>query len=252
MLIPNTNYWGDLAVAICISHFKAEGYEVLMPMGGHQRYDLVIEKEGNFKKVQCKWRSKQNKKSGYIVVTLGTIGSSKIKNPYLSSDFDLLWVSTPNGHFLREFKDLLHGKKSLNQIAITPSWEKFRVNPPMLHKDEPIKYRIARLDEGSKEKAIKMLKEGIKYPDQIALELKVSISTITLLATRNGISYKKKYNRILPEQKEYLIKRKIVGDSDDSIAGFLGVSRSCVSGKVRELKAQGILPKENQKAKLLE
>lgn len=50
----NTKHTGDIAVAIIAARLLQAEYAVLVPMGDNQPYDLVIEKEGIFKRIQCK------------------------------------------------------------------------------------------------------------------------------------------------------------------------------------------------------
>ena len=51
----DTNSIGDSSEAAIIARFIRLGYEVLTPLGGSQRYDLVIEDtEGKLWRIQCK------------------------------------------------------------------------------------------------------------------------------------------------------------------------------------------------------
>jgi PD-(D/E)XK endonuclease len=51
----DTNRIGEISEAAIITRFLQLGYVVLVPYGGNQRYDLVIEdSEGQFWRVQCK------------------------------------------------------------------------------------------------------------------------------------------------------------------------------------------------------
>lgn len=51
----DTNWVGEISEAAIITRFLQLGYIVLIPYGGNQRYDLVIEdSEGQFWRVQCK------------------------------------------------------------------------------------------------------------------------------------------------------------------------------------------------------
>jgi PD-(D/E)XK nuclease superfamily protein len=51
----NANSIGEISEAAIIARFLLLGYVVLIPYGGNQRYDLVIEDmEGQFWRVQCK------------------------------------------------------------------------------------------------------------------------------------------------------------------------------------------------------
>lgn len=45
---------GDITEAAILSCLLASGWNVSIPFGDNQRYDLIIEKEGSFHRVQCK------------------------------------------------------------------------------------------------------------------------------------------------------------------------------------------------------
>lgn len=46
---------GNLAVASAIAYFVSSGYTVSVPLSDTAKYDLVIEKQGVFQAVQCKY-----------------------------------------------------------------------------------------------------------------------------------------------------------------------------------------------------
>jgi hypothetical protein len=50
----NTKSIGERSEAIVMAEFLKAGYVVLMPFGDNQRYDLVIDIDGKFLRVQCK------------------------------------------------------------------------------------------------------------------------------------------------------------------------------------------------------
>src|SRR5689334_23096974 len=51
----DTNRIGEISESAITTRFLQLGYEVLMPYGGNQRYDLVIEDtEGQLWRIQCK------------------------------------------------------------------------------------------------------------------------------------------------------------------------------------------------------
>jgi hypothetical protein len=49
-----TKRTGDLTEAQVMTALLGAGYNVLVPWGDNQRYDLVMEKAGRFHRVQCK------------------------------------------------------------------------------------------------------------------------------------------------------------------------------------------------------
>ena len=50
----NTKAIGDTAVALVLSRLLRKGYAILIPFGDSQRYDLVVDKENKFYRIQCK------------------------------------------------------------------------------------------------------------------------------------------------------------------------------------------------------
>lgn len=52
--MKNTKKIGDTAVAGVLAKLLKKGYAILLPFGDSQRYDLVLDKEGQFFSVQCK------------------------------------------------------------------------------------------------------------------------------------------------------------------------------------------------------
>ena len=54
MLFETNRDKGRAGMAMAIAYFGANGYTVNIPLNDTQWYDLVIEKDGKFKTVQCK------------------------------------------------------------------------------------------------------------------------------------------------------------------------------------------------------
>lgn len=50
----NTKAIGDITEGMVIAALLRFGVVVLVPFGDNQRYDIVFEKDGRFKRVQCK------------------------------------------------------------------------------------------------------------------------------------------------------------------------------------------------------
>ncbi len=77
----NTKAIGDRAVGAVASQLMKNGFTVCFPFSDNQRYDLVVEIEGQLKKVQCK--------SGHLCT-----GGAVVE----------FWSSNENGHY-REHAD---------------------------------------------------------------------------------------------------------------------------------------------------
>jgi len=50
----NTKTVGEITEAVAMAEFVKAGFPVLLPFGENQRYDMVIEADGRFLRVQCK------------------------------------------------------------------------------------------------------------------------------------------------------------------------------------------------------
>lgn len=91
---------GNLAVASAIHHFVSEGYTVSIPLSDTARYDLVIEKDGAFRAVQCKYAGYEGNPGIFSVplyVSGGNRSAGSHRIRYQAGDFDLLFILCANG-----------------------------------------------------------------------------------------------------------------------------------------------------------
>ena len=91
---------GNLAVASAIRHFVAEGYTVSIPLTDTAKYDLVVERDGAFKAVQCKYVGYEGNPRIYSVplyVSGGNRSAGNRRLKYQLGDFDTLFVLCANG-----------------------------------------------------------------------------------------------------------------------------------------------------------
>ena len=68
----NRKQIGRIGLSMAINYFTLQGYTVSLPMNDTQWYDLVIEKDGNFKTVQCKATQTENSE-----ISLRNMGGTK-------------------------------------------------------------------------------------------------------------------------------------------------------------------------------
>lgn len=54
LIVTNTKEVGDAAVAGVLARLLKKGYVILLPFGDSQRYDLVLDQDNQFFRVQCK------------------------------------------------------------------------------------------------------------------------------------------------------------------------------------------------------
>ena len=65
----NPSIIGQITEMKCQLFLIEQGFNVLVPMGNHQKYDLVIENEGRFTKIQVKHATKKDNGNSFLVLT---------------------------------------------------------------------------------------------------------------------------------------------------------------------------------------
>ena len=90
---------GDVAVAHAIHYFMTNGYEVCMPLGDKQLYDMIVEINGAMSRVQIKYAGYYNGDQKYKAAlrSMGGNQSFHTAKKYRDDDFDLLFVYVENG-----------------------------------------------------------------------------------------------------------------------------------------------------------
>lgn len=98
----NSRKQGDIGTSFAISYFVSEGYTVSIPLSDSQSYDLIIEKDGLCKRVQCKTCFKKNKNGKFRVETR-TISNTRGKQLRIKQlelkDCDLVFIMDGDGYF---------------------------------------------------------------------------------------------------------------------------------------------------------
>lgn len=115
MQIETNKDKGNAGLALAIAYFGTNGYTVSTPLNDTQWYDLIVEKDGIFQTVQCKFTaSKDNSIS--LRSTGGTNGSvyDNVKNHPL----DLLFCVDKDIHmYVIPMQDLLEAD-NVNSIKL--------------------------------------------------------------------------------------------------------------------------------------
>lgn len=115
MQIETNKDKGNAGLALAIAYFGTNGYTVSTPLNDTQWYDLIVEKDGIFQTVQCKFTaSKDNSIS--LRSTGGTKGSvyDNVKNHPL----DLLFCVDKDIHmYIIPMQDLLE-VDNINSIKL--------------------------------------------------------------------------------------------------------------------------------------
>lgn len=91
--ISNNKDKGRAGLALAIAYFGTNGYTVSTPLNDTQWYDLIVEKDGIFKTVQCKFTDSKN---GEIQLTsCGGTKGTKYDN-VLNHSLDILFCADSN------------------------------------------------------------------------------------------------------------------------------------------------------------
>jgi hypothetical protein len=119
--IMNTKRKGDIGVIKVLEYLLYNGYNVSIPFGDNNRYDLVSEKDGNFTRIQVKNIAKKN---GTIKVSGFSLNSNKYENVrkyYTSDEIDEIWVyCMTDGNLYKIPIDRIEGHRCLT-IRIDPT-----------------------------------------------------------------------------------------------------------------------------------
>jgi len=80
---------GNLAIASAIKHFVSVGYTVSIPLSDTAKYDLIVERDGTFLAVQCKYAGYEGN-PGIYTVNVGRESSwAKWERYFLPSTGDI-------------------------------------------------------------------------------------------------------------------------------------------------------------------
>lgn len=89
-----TKQKGDIAEAFVTYLLKQNGFNVLIPWGEDNRYDLVSEKNGIFKRIQVKYATSKN---GMVEVRARSCNNYNVIH-YSPKDIDIIAVYSPDQH----------------------------------------------------------------------------------------------------------------------------------------------------------
>ena len=94
MLIETNKQKGNAGLSLGIAYFGANGYTISIPLNDTQWYDFIVEKDGIFSTVQCKFTASKDQAID-LRSTGGTKGSSydNVKNHLI----DFLFCANQDG-----------------------------------------------------------------------------------------------------------------------------------------------------------
>ena len=87
----NPSQIGDITELKCQAYLIEQGWNVLIPIGNHQKYDLVIEKDCKFYRIQVKHACK-NSNGSYTIYTANSVATTtkrEVKH-YVKEDVDFI------------------------------------------------------------------------------------------------------------------------------------------------------------------
>jgi hypothetical protein len=124
----NTKQQGDIGVAMAIAYYTSQGHVVSVPLTDNARYDLLVEIDEEFVRVQCKCTG-YSSPYGSFIVSLRTNGgnrSGQTVKKISKDECDQLFVHVLAGDnyifFPDEFDDkstlVLHSGYDKNKVAI--------------------------------------------------------------------------------------------------------------------------------------
>lgn len=104
MVLENNKDKGRAGLSLAIAYFGTNGYTVSLPMNDTQWYDLVVERNGIFQTVQCKFTAS---KDGAINLRSAGGTCGKVYDNLLNHPLDLLFCADANKNlFLIPMTDL--------------------------------------------------------------------------------------------------------------------------------------------------
>lgn len=101
----NPSQIGLITEMQCQLFLVENGFNVLIPIGNHQKYDLVIEKNGKFTKIQVKHASLQDEGKSFLVKTRydvrDTSKSQRVRHEkYSLEDCDYFMTTYNNEYYI--------------------------------------------------------------------------------------------------------------------------------------------------------
>jgi hypothetical protein len=136
---------GNIALAHALSYFGEKGYYLFLPVGDNGgAIDLAISEDGtNLQRVQCKYTARRHNSTmkrfsdrliWYVEMRqagrqVGANGRLLVELRYDKDSFDLLFVTTPTGDYLIEWKTLCQERgKVPSSVILGQQMEKYRVS----------------------------------------------------------------------------------------------------------------------------
>lgn len=121
------SHQGNAGLGMAIAYYTQHCIPVMIPLNDTQKYDLVVDIDGDLKKVSVKTTQGLNKSSKHFVVQLkncgGSSGKGKIRN-FDKKDCDILFVLTKDKTMYQIPSDKIDVHTSL---VLTDEFDKYIV-----------------------------------------------------------------------------------------------------------------------------
>lgn len=125
MLFETNKEKGRAGLCFAIAYFGSNGWNVSLPLNDTQDYDLIIEKNNIFQKVQCKATGCKNKNNTFYIVQLRSTGSHKIYGTVKDSSADLLFVLTKEKQmYLIPINEITQS----TSLTLNPDYDQYKIN----------------------------------------------------------------------------------------------------------------------------
>ncbi len=90
--MTNTKDIGDRTEAIILAELLKAGYNALLPFGDNNRYDMVVDINGKFIRIQCKTGYLKNGCVKFSTVSIYKGKNGTVKRPYTKDEIDIIMV----------------------------------------------------------------------------------------------------------------------------------------------------------------
>jgi hypothetical protein len=107
----------------CQLYLIEQGFNVLIPVGNYQKYDIVVEKDGKFTKIQVKHSTERDEGRSFIVKTRYDVRdvskSQRVKHEkYTKNDCDYFMTEFNNQFYLFPVFDTTETKLWLSETRL--------------------------------------------------------------------------------------------------------------------------------------
>ena len=199
----NKTYQGNMGLGAAIAYYTEVGNTVSIPLTDSSKYDLIVEDNGDLKRVQCKTTFHLSDNGSYIVnlVTSGGNSSTTIVRNFDNSVCDYVFIATAAGLWYSIPSTSVTQKTSL---TLSKGYDKYIVNgelvrqhieihkKPALEKKKPKKENPnhvgfrTKIDWPPVDEILDMLKT--KPYKEVGKELGVSDVSVRKHLTKHGIN----------------------------------------------------------------